>query len=204
MESSIKDQDKEQDISNIVSEDKKTHPSLISFKHINIRQSIFLLLLKLVTLEVITATIIIVFHVVMFAIKDYQGTGSPLVTFNVYIFVILSILKTLLTGYIILEWYDEYYELSGTDVGHKKGFFIKRHEQVKLEHLTSVKMEQGFFGRIFNFGTIRVHDWFQNKDYFLYQIHNPVKYERVLLHLMPTADHSRKIIRDHVTEEEDE
>lgn len=182
----------------------KNHPSLISFKHVNVRQSIFLLLIKLVTVEVITAVVIIVFHSAMFAIKDLQNSAAPAIPFNIYIFLVLASLKMLLTGYIILEWYDEYYEISTTDVGHRKGFFFKRHETVKLEHLTSVKLEQGIIGKLFNYGTIRVHDWFQNRDYFLYQIHDPRKYERVLVHLMPTADHSRKTIREHVIEEEEE
>ena len=183
---------------------EKKHSSLISFKHINVRQSIFLLLLKLITVEVITMIVIIVFHTAMFAIKDYQNSVVPIIPFNMYLFLILAIIKTLLTGYIILEWYDEYYEISVDDVGHNKGFFFKRKERVKLEHLTSLKLEQGLLGKFFNYGTIRLHDWFQNRDYFLYQIHDPKKYEKVLLHLMPTADHSRKTIREHVIEDEDE
>lgn len=203
MDSTIKDHAGEHEVVEALNR-STAHPDLISFKHINVRQSIFLLLLKLIIVEVIAVTVVIVFHTAMFVIKDYQSATTPIIPFNVYVFMCLAVLKMLLTGYIILGWYDEYYEISATMVGHKKGFFVKRHEQVKLEHLTSVKLEQGLLGRLFNCGTIRVHDWFRNKDYYLYQIHNPKKYERVLVRLMPTADHSSKTIRDRIIEEEKE
>lgn len=162
----------------------------ITFDHVNVRHSIALLLFKLVVVELILGAS-------FFAVTIFFPSVS------VYVFGAAVILKILFTIYIIVDWLDEYYEISETEIGHRKGTFIKHSENVKLEHLTSLRMEQGFLGKMFNYGTIQVHDWFRGRDYFLYQIHNPKKYEAVLTKLMPKADHTRKTARTHLIDDEE-
>lgn len=181
----------------------ETSAAHITFDHVNVRHSIVLLLFKLVVIEIIATAGVIVFHSVLYAVWSYQTTDEPFVMFNIYVFIALALVKLLITAYVLVDWLDEYYEISTTEIGHRKGTFVKRNEKVKMEHLTSIRLEQGFLGRFFNYGTIKLHDWFRNRDYYLYQIHNPKRYEHVLTSLMPRADHSRKTIRNHIIEEEE-
>lgn len=176
----------------------------ITFDHINIRRSISILLFKLVVVELVAAVLVVAFHGSMAAIETYQNAAEPIFSFNVYVFSVLVLIKMAVAAYVILDWLDEYYEISATDISHKSGTIWKRHERVKLEHISSLKLEQGVFGKLFNYGTIRLNDWFRKRDYYLYQIHNPGKYEKTLARLLPDADHIRKTIREHVIEEEED
>lgn len=175
----------------------------LDFTHVNVRQSISLLLMKLMVFELIAAVGVIVFHTLLFAARNMQQSTTSVIPFNPYIFLVLVLFKLAITAYIILEWHEEYYEISASTVGHYKGYLFKRHEEIKLEHIASVKLEQGLLGRIFNYGTIRLHSWFLGKDYYLYQIHNPRKYEHVLGQLTPLADKMRKVVREHTLEDDE-
>lgn len=170
----------------------------LHFRHVNVRKSISLLLMRLITLEIITAVAVIIFHYLLINVENLNNPSVPTITFNLYLFLPLVFLKLVLICYVILEWHEEYYEISATEVSHYRGYIFKHHEVIKLEHIASVKLEQGILGRVFNYGTIRLHSWYLNTDYFLYQIHNPNKYEHVLGEFTPKADRMKKVIREHI------
>lgn len=172
------------------------------FTHVNIRKSISLLLMKLVVIELIALVLIIVFYVLLLSAQTIQPV-SPLLVFNPLIFSFFILGKLILMIYVVHDWHEEYYEISAQTVAHFKGDIFRRREVVRLDHIGSIKMEQGLFGRLFNFGTIRLHNWFLNRDYFLYQIHNPKKYEHLLEKLLPRADRMEKFVREHIVNDED-
>lgn len=168
----------------------------LHFKHVNVRQSITLLLIKLMVFELISAVCVVIFHLTIINLRIYDPTVIPRFSFHLSIFLILVAIKIFITSYIILEWHEEYYEISAHSIGHYRGYLFKRHENISFKHIASIKLEQDLLGKAFNYGTIRLHSWFLGKDYFLYQIHNPFKYLKVLEDQLPGIDKMTKTIRD--------
>lgn len=162
--------------------------------HLTIRQSIFFLLLKLIVIELIAAILVILFHELL--------ASADIIFFNIPLFVILVSTKTAFMVFVIIQWLEEYYEITPTEIIHKRGLLFKKEERNMLNHLNSLKIDQGLFGRIFNYGTLTVHNWTTDKDVMLYLIHNPIKYNDILQSLLPDIDKEKQVLREHFLEEE--
>jgi len=157
----------------------------------------------LVALEVLAAALVIALHILLLntSIEQIDGIDSFL---NIGLIFVLIFGKTIFLLYIIMQWLNEYYEITTTEVVHKKGFLTRKEQRHKLEHIGKVNIEQGIFGRIFNFGTLRLFNWTTEKEVFLYLIHNPMKYQHILQELLPEADQSRSVFREHILEPDQE
>lgn len=184
----------------IISFEKKGKASSITVTHITVRQSIFFLVLKLLFLETVAALAVIAFHLVLARYSAYAL--SDLSIFNVPVFVILVLTKTIFMIYVIVSWLEEYYEIAPTEVVHRKGFLFRREEVYTLDHIGSITLEQGLFGRIFNFGSLKLFDWALEETVNIYLIHSPLKYHHILETLLPEVDREKKVFREKVIDEE--
>lgn len=185
-------------------EEKKESEGKITVTHITIRQSIFFLVLKLFALELFAAFAVIIFHVFIISPNILERVPAEISLFNIPLFILLVILKTLAMVYIIVLWLEEYYEITTKEVFHRKGFIIKKEERFTLDHIGTLKMEQDILGRIFNYGTLKLYDWSNEKDIYLYLIHNPLKYYKILKTLLPEADVEEKMLRRRIIDDDDE
>ncbi len=176
----------------------------IVITHVTIRQSISFLVLRLLSIEVLAAVAIIVFHTLVLRSNIKQLVGDDLLIFNIPLFVVLVAVKTILTIFVIMQWLNEYYEITTKDIVYKKGLILKREDRYLLQHIGSVTLEQGVFGRIFNFGTLKLYNWTKEKYIYLYLIHNPMKYLHILDELLPEADKSKIALREHILEPEED
>jgi membrane protein YdbS with pleckstrin-like domain len=151
--------------------------------HVTIRQSLFFLGLKLGVLEFIAALFMLVFFGFVFEL-ELIGYLEKTRTISFFTFIMLVCIKTMLTFYIIADWVDEYYEITSATICHKWGILIKHEQENMLEHLSTVKLEQGILGRIFNYGTLTLSNWASEKDFTLLLIHSPHKYMRIIKQIL--------------------
>lgn len=170
--------------------------------HITIRQSISVLLLRLFILESLAAVGIIAF-------QSLLNSGNlawqvNFTVFNIPLFILLVLTKTIVMVYIIISWLEEYYEINPKELIHKKGLIWKKEEKYSLGHLVSLKIEQGIIGRICNYGTLTLFNWSLRKEIRLFLIHNPVKYHHILKNLMVETDEEKQVLREHLIEDEKE
>ena len=86
-------------------EKKKSFP----ISHVNVRSSIVFLVSKLLALDLIATLIALVFFGVISVDVIPSATKIMLVSNNVWYFVVLAIVKIILTFYLILQWLNEYY-----------------------------------------------------------------------------------------------
>jgi membrane protein YdbS with pleckstrin-like domain len=175
--------------------------STIVVDHLTIRQSIFFLVLRLFAIEALAACFVVAFHFLLGEASSRMEVDTSVI-FNLPVYLGLVVVKMFLTIFIVVQWVNEYYEIYPTEVIYKKGFIVKQEERYLVEHIGSMKIDQGFFGRVFNFGTIKLFNWTTEKDVLLYLIHNPLKYEHILEDLMPEADKGKEMFREHVIEED--
>lgn len=168
----------------------------INIGHINIRQSIFFLLLKLVLLDAISGFISLVYFILVSNKYTLEIFNSTLSLYNLSFFLIIIIFKIALGIYVVMKWVNEYYEIWPNLILHKSGFIFKNEEKHPLSHIRSIKVEQGFFGKIFGFGTITIYDWYLEKHTSLYLIHNPIKYYNIIESLIPRTEEEKQIFQE--------
>lgn len=186
----------------VLNVDRGSKPHKIVVTHITIRQSISFLLLKLVLIEVIAVVGVIFLYLMVVSTSAVDNfltlsVPSPVV---ISIFLFITVIKMFIVIFVIIQWLNEYYEITPKEVIHKSGLIYKREERHTLDHLGSLEVQQGIFGRIFNYGTIRLFNWALERNVDLYLIHNPMKYHKILSTLLPEADTSKNIVREKIIE----
>ncbi len=175
----------------------------ISVSHINIRQSIFFLLLKLVILDLFAVFLILVFFTSLSASVISSDIKLKLISYNLPVFLILGFIKIVITLFVVLQWLNEYYEVWPNSIIHKKGIIWKKEEKHTFGHIRLIKIEQGIWGRLLTYGTLSLYDYSLRRYASLYLIHNPIKYFHILDDLLPKAQKEKEVLREHIFEREE-
>lgn len=170
--------------------------------HINIRQSIFILVVKLILLDVMAALMAVMYFSSVTNKFVPEIINNLILSYNVPFFLVLVFLKIALTIYIVMRWITEYYEIWPHALMYWSGIVWRNHEKHPFAQMRSVKIEQGFFGKIFGFGTIHLYNWYLETSTSLYLIHNPVKYFNIIESLLPKSEKDREIFLDNPASEE--
>lgn len=169
--------------------------------HVNVRQSIVFLIAKLIVLDILATFVVLVFFSPLVIPLSIE-IKTQIISYNVWYFGLLVFGKILLTLFIVLEWLNEYYEITPTKIFYRRGIIWRRENaydlSLKSNRVTSIGVQQSLLGRIFNYGTLFFYDKGVYKYYFLHYIHNPLRYLEVLHDLLPNADIEKEIIREHI------
>lgn len=166
--------------------------------HINVRQSIFFLVLKLIFLDIMTAVLAIFYFSLVSAEFVSEILSGKIQLYNILFILGLAFLRIILVIIITLRWINERYEIWPDAVMHKCGFIFRKQEKHPFSQMKSVKVEQGFFGKFFGFGTISFYNWYLETDTSLYLIHNPIRYFHIIESLIPKTERERDIFLDDV------
>ena len=179
----------------------------ISVDHVNVRISIVFLIAKLIVLDIFAALIVSLFFS-SFILPIPIELKVQIVSYNIWYFVTLAIGKILLTLFIVLEWLNEYYEIRPTTITHRRGIIWRKEDVYDLSprdpavRISSIGIQQGFLGRIFNFGTLFFYDRGTYRYQYLYYIHNPLRYFEILHYLLPHAAIEKDVVREHIRDKE--
>ena len=145
--------------------------------HINVRQSIVFLITKLIVLDILATIIALVFFSPL-AIPLPTEVKTQIISYNIWYFGLLLFGKIFLTLFIVLEWLNEYYEITPTKIFHRRGLIWRREDAYaiisgdKSTRITAIGVQQGMLGRIFNFGTLFFYDRGVYKYYYMHYIHH--------------------------------
>ena len=167
----------------------------IILAHVNVRLSITLLLFRLILKDILITGIIISLYLLTSS-SQYTLFGLGLLHYSFILFVLLNIFETTLSILLIVQWINEYYEISTYRVIHRKGIFFKKEERYSLQNIKQVKIEQDVLGKLLRYGTVTLYDWRLNKSAVLFNIHHPHKYLRILEDLLPNVDEQHSTIGD--------
>ena len=179
---------------------KKTFP----VTHVNVRISIVFLITKLLILDIIATFTALLFFGALSLPLFSQETRMFIFSYNIGYFLILAAIKIILTLYIVLQWINEYYEITPERIVYRRGIIWRKVDEYDFVHIRSLGIEQGLFGRVFNFGSLRVFDRGVYKYYYLNYLHNPLLYFDLLRQLLPEADIEKEVVREHVRDVEAE
>jgi len=170
--------------------------------HINIRQSVSILVIKLIVLEIIAAVLLLIFSSVLFNVQDLGIIGlSSTQIFGISSILLLGVvLKMFLTVYVVLLWLNEYYEVRTDEIFHRSGIFFKKTSQYTMSHIKYAEVFQGVFGKLLNYGTVTLFDQRRNRYMDMFLIHNPMRYTKILEDIIPDLDEEKKLVRGKVVE----
>ncbi len=160
----------------------------ITLTYLNIRQSISILIFKLVFIDLFFAGVVIGIYFMMTSNAVLLESVSIDPNTFLFIFIVLGVIKLLFGTYTVLLWLNEYYEITPEFVSHKKGIIYRTQEKYKLENLRKIIIDNTLFGEIFNFGTVSFFDIRLNKYLDMYLIHNPDRYARIFKTLIPDIE----------------
>lgn len=173
----------------------------IEVTHINIRQSITFLLLKLILLDLIFTLFSSIFT---WSVSTGYLTAKQILFINSQnelIFFTLIFVKIISTTYVVLQWLNEYYEIYPHELRHINGIVWKKENHYPTGSIRGIMLDQGFVGKILNYGTITLFDYPQRQLISLYQIHDPKKYFKIIEKMFPSADLERTTVDNDLTEE---
>lgn len=160
----------------------------LSLNHINIRQSIVILIAKLVVIDIILSFIVIgAYYLIILSRISMDNINTATVYFLVF-FVVAGILKIALGCYVVLLWLNEYYEITPEHVTHRKGLIFKKQEQYRIDHIRRIEVEDTFLGELLNYATISIYDIRLNKYLDMVLIHNARRYAKVFQELRPNIE----------------
>lgn len=154
------------------------------------------MVLKLIVLDVIAAFVAVSYFTSVSNKSVPEILNNLMLLYNMPFFVILVFLKIALTIYVVMRWITEYYEIWPHALMYWSGIIWRNQEKHPFSQIRSVKVEQGFFGKIFGFGTIYLYNWYLQKNFSLYLIHNPMKYYHIIEGLLPKSENDREIFLD--------
>lgn len=171
--------------------------------HINIRQSIFFLILRLIVLDIIAVFFILVFFSSLSVPFVSDALKLKVIGYNMPFFLVLGLIKFFVTLFVVLQWLSTYYEIWPNSIIHKKGIVWKKEEKFPFGHIRLIKIEQGILGKLLTYGTLSLYDYSLRRYASLYLIHNPIKYFHILDGLVPKAEKEKEILREHVIDREE-
>ena len=162
--------------------------SNIVITHINIRQSITVMLARLIFLDLITTSLVIGIYAFLVYFEQWADISSYRTFLFLFTFGIFGVIKIFLNILVVLKWLNEYYEITPEYIYQKSGIFFRKTHQYRIEQIRRIEVKRSLLGQLFNFATIVLFDTRLNKSMELYLIHNPNRYAAVLKQLKPTIE----------------
>lgn len=162
--------------------------------HINVRQSVAFLLIRLFLVEVGFGIVIFFVAFPPGFVSAFFNTIPDSYTLKITIFISFVMAKIYLLFLIVYQWLNEYYEITPTRVIKKKGFIFRTEEAYAYNYIRLVGVQQDFFGKLLNYGSIHLYDRYLNKDVFIYLIHNPIKHFNLIRELTPFTDEEKDVV----------
>lgn len=165
--------------------------------HINVRQSIWLLLFRIIIFEII----IDILFLLSYPFICLNLHFSPIV--DIFsapfgLFILFTGSKFFLVVFISLQWINEYFEITSDRIIHWRGIVFRQERTYDFNNITDIGIEQSFLGKLFKFGSIRLYDWYLRKYDYMYFIHNPLRFYHILKQLIPESDEEKKTLREHL------
>ncbi len=156
------------------------------------RKSPFLLITKILILELIINLLYLLFRIPKTLILPELISAENILFLNevglVY-FLGLSVLEVFFIIKITLDWGSEEFEIRDESLIHRKGILNVKENIYSIRNLGSTNIRQNFLGKIFNYGTITITSPILKYDIILNDVHNPKK---ILAELEDNIENSLK------------
>lgn len=180
----------------------RTKIEKLDVTHLNVRESIVFLIVRLLTLDIVATSVALIFFS-PFLFPLPMEIKLQIAGYNIWYFLLLFLVKVILTLFVVLQWLNHYYEITSSKIFYRRGIIWRKEDVYDLAQIRSIGIQQGLLGRILNYGTLFFYDRGVYKYYYLSFIHNPLRYLDVLHRMLPDADVEKDVIRQHIRDKQE-
>ncbi len=133
----------------------------------------------------IAGVLVLVGGVVLFILQqtviEFDGALGFLNTLVLWGSLALIVVGVGMVGYSYIQWWVEDYAVTNQKVMKVAGLLRKRTSGAALEKINDVIMEQGPFGRMLGYGTLKVATASDSTDLVYETMRNPAEFRRAML-----------------------
>ena len=165
----------------------KTIPVLV------LRESLILVVLKLLTLQLIVGILFLLIAAVVYMTQQLVAIPNPF-TFYIISLLLLLLINILTAVGIIASWKNRYYTISPEGVTKHKGILNIKQEKFDCHYVEQITMQQGPLGQMFDFGTVSLYDPVQRHRLFLVNIPDPAQACKTLETMLATQKREQPIM----------
>ncbi|MEO6761639.1 MAG: PH domain-containing protein [Candidatus Saccharimonadales bacterium] len=163
-----------------------------------IRKSIAILTIKVVALQIIIVLIYLTARLSklfvlrqIFIDDDYHHLNFWL---GIMLFMIVIMVQTIILVTIMLQWFNEYYEVKKDIIVHTTGVFKRKEDIYSLTTVEAGNVVQTLLGRILNYGTVKIYSPVLKREYSITDIPNPQTTRDGIISLLGEKRHDDKKI----------
>lgn len=160
----------------------------ITLTYLNIRESITILLTKLIFIDLMLAALALLYYFLILEGERFVAGISSNITLFLVVFTVIAVFKMTMTCYVILDWLNEYYEITPEHIIHKHGIIFRKTEHYRLNNVRAMKIKDSLLGEMFNFATITLYDIRLIKYLDMYLVHNARRYAKILKEIRPQIE----------------
>lgn len=161
-----------------------------------VRKSVFLFVLRVILLELLFEVIYLAWraliHLLPFSLEN-------IVTLNIvsifFFLVLITVIQNILLIYITLKWVNEYYEIRPDEIAYITGILSKTQMAYPYRDIQSITIHQGFFGRMFNYGSVYLYIPTLGQELHFNEISDPGKFVEQIKHANPKIEGGQYLFR---------
>ncbi len=140
-----------------------------------LRRSVFLLIINLISIEIFFDLIYIALKLPPIYFNLSLVLQTQLMPIYFIFFVLLNILKIIIMLIAALGWVTSRYHIGQGEIRYKSGILGHSEKIFLCNHTQEVTYVQGFWGRLFNFGSIEIYNPALKEKIYIDSIPNPKK-----------------------------
>lgn len=160
---------------------------------VTVRQSIFFLIIKLILLDLLLVIFYALFDLSILFIADTNPDIGLILQADWMGFGTLFIVtaaEMIMVIFIVLNWVNEQFEIRNDEIIHRRGILRTREDIHSFRNFAAVTINQSLWGRIINYGTIKLFNPALNHTLLMVRIHNPYKIKNILTEKLPKINES--------------
>jgi membrane protein YdbS with pleckstrin-like domain len=157
-----------------------------------IRQNIIFLVFKLLLIEFVLIASYVLLDLPLMLLVDADSSTVEFETqadfYGISLLFILSMIEMIVIIVTVLRWYNSQWEINKDDIIQKKGLISIQESVDSFRNFTGVTVHQGIFGRIFNYGTIKLFNPALDHSITIKNVSSPTKYKNLIAERLPKSD----------------
>jgi membrane protein YdbS with pleckstrin-like domain len=157
-----------------------------------VRQNIVFLVFQLLFIEFVLIASYILFDIPLLLLVDADKSTPEFEAqadwYGISLLFILSMIEMVVIIIMVIRWFNYYCEIRNDDIILKKGIISIQESVNSFRNFTAVTVHQGIFGRIFNYGTIKLSNPALDHSITIKNVSSPTKYKNIISERLPRND----------------
>ena len=151
-----------------------------------IKRSITLFVFRVILLELFFELIYLTWRtLVHFFPFSIETTISLNIVSIIFFIILITIIQNIILIYIALRWANNYYELKEDEVIQITGIISKTKKAYPVSDIQSITLQQGFMGRLFNYGNISFYIPTLGHDLNFNEVSDPQEFIELIKNAQP-------------------